>query len=178
VRWFFIVRFTHYSSIPLFHYSKDTREGHVKRRGRLDDRGVVLVLALILLLVLTLIGISAISTTTFETGLSGNDRAGTEAFYASEAVIQIGLNQLPDVQAIAETRVGESSSGWTGWPEDKADPEEIKHLGGYPQAGYDVSAWGFTRYQVTGTGEASGSVKIIEVQVSHGPFPAGTQYNN
>ena len=142
------------------------------------ESGVVLVLALILLLVLTVIGISAISTTTFETGLSGNDRAGTEAFYASEAVIQIGIDQLPNVQAIAQTRVGESSSGWSGWPEDKAEPEEIKNLGGYPQAGYDVSAWGFTRYRVTGTGEASGAAKVIEVQVSHGPFPAGTQYNN
>ena len=44
-----------------------------------------LVIALIILLILTLIGISAISTTTFETNIAGNERLYNKAFYTSDA---------------------------------------------------------------------------------------------
>ena len=48
-------------------------------------QGVSLVIALMILLVLTLIGISAISTTTFETNIAGNNRLYNRAFYSSDA---------------------------------------------------------------------------------------------
>lgn len=48
-------------------------------------QGVSLVIALLILLVLTLIGISAISTTTFETNIAGNNRLYNRAFYSSDA---------------------------------------------------------------------------------------------
>ena len=50
-----------------------------------DHSGVTLVIALMILLVLTLIGISAISTTTFETNIAGNNRLYNRAFYSSDA---------------------------------------------------------------------------------------------
>jgi hypothetical protein len=50
-----------------------------------NHRGVSLVIALLILLVLTLIGISAISTTTFETNIAGNERLYNNAFYSSDA---------------------------------------------------------------------------------------------
>src|SRR4030043_873159 len=50
-----------------------------------DNKGVSLVIALLILLVLTLLGISAISTTTFETNIAGNERLYNRAFYASDA---------------------------------------------------------------------------------------------
>jgi Tfp pilus assembly protein PilX len=149
--------------------------GHYVRAG---EDGMVLVLALILLLILTLIGISAISTTTFETGISGNERVGADAFYASEALVQIGLDQLPDTRAIPRTKIGESSYGWSGDPTDKSAPMNMKSLGCYAQPGYDVSVWGFNRYQINGTGESFGAMKEIEVQATNGPIPSGTQYNN
>ena len=61
-----------------------------------NKNGVALVIALIMLLILTFIGISAISTTTFEANITGNERVGTDAFYASEAIFQVGLKQLDD----------------------------------------------------------------------------------
>ena len=67
--------------------------------GLSDEKGVALVIALIMLLILTFIGISAISTTTFETNISGNERVGTDAFYASEAIFQVGLRQLDSPDA-------------------------------------------------------------------------------
>jgi len=45
-----------------------------------NNQGVSLVIALVILLVLTLIGISAISTTTFETNIAGNERLYNRAF--------------------------------------------------------------------------------------------------
>ena len=53
-------------------------------------RGFVLVLALLILLVVTLIGLSAINTATFENQISGNNRVSAEAFYVAEA----GINEL------------------------------------------------------------------------------------
>ncbi len=50
-----------------------------------NQNGVSLVIALLILLVLTLIGISAISTTTFETNIAGNERLYNRAFYIADA---------------------------------------------------------------------------------------------
>jgi len=50
-------------------------------------RGVSLVIALLILLIVTLIGISAIQTTTFETNIAGNEKLYNTAFYHSDAGI-------------------------------------------------------------------------------------------
>ena len=50
-----------------------------------NQEGVSLVVALLILLVLTLIGISAISTRTFETNIAGNERLYNRAFYTADA---------------------------------------------------------------------------------------------
>jgi Na+-transporting methylmalonyl-CoA/oxaloacetate decarboxylase gamma subunit len=143
----------------------------------INEKGVALIIALLMLLILTLIGISAISTTTFENSISGNERVGTDAFYASEAGIQIGLNQLPDTKPIPVTTVGTDSSCWSGSPQNKNDPQSLKSFGLYPKPGFDVS-WSFKRVQVNTTGMSFKAMKELEVQARFGPFGAGTQYNN
>jgi hypothetical protein len=146
-----------------------------------NKNGVALVIALIMLLILTFIGISAISTTNFETNITGNERVGTDAFYASEAVFQIGLRQLDGldsaikIKPIPRTKIGEDSDGWSGSPKDKDSPKGLTSFGSYPKAGYD-SSYAFNRYQINATGESFGAMKEVEAQVSYGPFPAGTQY--
>jgi hypothetical protein len=142
-----------------------------------NEKGLVLIIALLILLVLTLIGISAISTTTFENSISGNERVGTDAFYASEAGIQISLNQLPDTKPIPVTAIGADSSCWSGSPQDKSSPQSLKSLGLYPKPGFDVS-WSFKRFQVDTTGSSFKAMKELEVQARFGPFGSGTQYNN
>ncbi len=152
-------------------------EGDILR----NKNGVALVIALIILLLLTFVGISAISTTTFETKITGNERVGTDAFYASEAIFQVGLRQLDDpvstnkIKPIPRKEIGKDSYGWSGSPKDKDSPKGFSSFGAYPKAGYD-SSWAFNRYQINATGESFGAMKEIEAQVSYGPFPAGTQY--
>jgi hypothetical protein len=155
--------------------------GRVKRCPLDSEKGVALVVALIMLLLLTFIGISAISTTTFEANITGNERVATVAFYASEAIFQVSLRQLDDpepgnrTKPIPRTRIGENSYGWSGSPKDKGSPKSLVSFGLHPKPGYD-SSWAFDRYQVNATGESFGAMKEVEAQVSYGPFPAGTQY--
>ncbi len=49
------------------------------------DGGSVIVLAMIMLLVVTIIGVSSINTTTTETTIAGNERLYNISFYAAEA---------------------------------------------------------------------------------------------
>ncbi|MBM4340303.1 MAG: hypothetical protein FJ110_12240 [Deltaproteobacteria bacterium] len=134
---------------------------------RLNDKGVALVIALMILLVLTLIGINAITSTTFEVSISGNERLGTDAFYASEAGAQVGINQIPVTDPISRTKLGEDSY-YRG---------RIEARGPFFTEGYG-STWQFERFQVNATGESFRAMKEIEVQVRYGPFPGGTGYDN
>jgi hypothetical protein len=90
---------------PPFRAGSFTLEGRIgfwrgeSIQGAGNDRGVSLVIALLILLVLTLIGISAITTSTFETNIAGNERLYNEAFYSADAGIDyfysIGRSFLP-----------------------------------------------------------------------------------
>ena len=55
-----------------------------------NEEGVVLVLCLITLVLLTLIGVSATTTSQLEAEISGNDKTSKEAFYAAEVSLAAG----------------------------------------------------------------------------------------
>lgn len=59
-------------------------------QGLKEERGVVFILALLLLLVITLIGISAVNSSIYEVFISSNKRASVQAFYMAEA----GINEF------------------------------------------------------------------------------------
>ncbi len=59
----------------------------LKTRSSKEQKGAALVLSMLLLLVATLIGISALNTSTYEIRISANERASVQAFYAAEAGI-------------------------------------------------------------------------------------------
>jgi hypothetical protein len=67
-----------------------------------DEKGVVLVVALVMLLVLTLIGINALSTSTFETNIAGNERLYNTAFYAADG----GFENFKGLLASGQTFTG------------------------------------------------------------------------
>ena len=147
------------------------------RNGLRSENGVAMVVALVILLVLTLIGFSSISTTTFESSITGNERVGTDAFYAAEAGLQVGLSRLPDTTAIPVTELGGGASYWSGTPKDKGSPKNFGYLGMYWKPGFD-SSFSFERFQVNAAGESFGAAKELEAQVTYGPFSSGTTYNN
>ena len=53
-----------------------------------NQKGIALVIALVMLLVLTLVGLSALTTTNFETNISGNQRVYNLAFYTADGGIE------------------------------------------------------------------------------------------
>ena len=147
----------------------------MKRSMWKDQKGMALVVALIMLLVLTLIGMSSISSTYYETKISGNDRFGTAAFYAAKGGVEVGMNRLPDTSAYSGN-IGSDETYRSG-KMTPAAPQDLIYLGAMTKSGYDAN-WEFRRFQINATGQSFGAVKEVEVQVSLGPFPAGTQYNN
>ena len=55
-----------------------------------NEQGAILVLSLLILLVVSVIGMAALGTTTYQATLSGNKRISEQAFYSSEA----GINEF------------------------------------------------------------------------------------
>ncbi|MDI6763578.1 MAG: PilX N-terminal domain-containing pilus assembly protein [Thermodesulfobacteriota bacterium] len=53
-----------------------------------QQKGIALVIALVMLLVLTLVGLSAVSMTNFETNISGNQRVYNLAFYTADGGVE------------------------------------------------------------------------------------------
>lgn len=147
----------------------------MKRLMWKDQKGVALIIALIMLLVLTLIGMSSISSTFFESKISGNDRIGAAAFYATSAGVEVGISRLPEITAYSGN-VGSDESYRSG-NLTSLSPQPQKNLGLAIKPGYDPT-WKFKRFQINATGESFGARKEIEVQVLLGPYGGGTSYNN
>ncbi len=66
----------------------------MKAKKEKDERGFVLVIAILLLLVVTLLGVSGISTTNHDNLISGNKRIGQQAFYVAEAGVDEFLSRF------------------------------------------------------------------------------------
>ena len=135
-----------------------------------NEKGIVLIVALMLLLALTIIGINSITTTSFENIISGNQRLANTAFYSAEAGIQVGLNQIPVTDPINETRIGPLTS-------DTYYSGTVTNVGLAHSVGNDQT-WSYSRYQVNAEGKSTGANREIEIQARYGPFPTGTGYNN
>jgi type II secretory pathway component PulK len=145
------------------------------RSIRGDQKGVALIIALLVLLVLTLVGLSSISSTFYETKISGNDRFRAGAFYAAKGGVDRGISQLPTVTAYSGN-IGSDETYRSG-KMSPGTPQPLVHLGAMGRPGFDMN-WEFRRYQVNATGQSFEAMQEIEAQVSLGPYNAGTQYNN
>ena len=104
-----------------------------------NRRGVSLVIALLILLIVTLIGISAIHTTTFETNIAGNEKLYNTAFYHSDAGIDYfyGTSQsyilLPNTGGTVESQgIGIDLGGgrfilqWKKLGEEAGPPHKVE----------------------------------------------------
>ncbi len=87
-------------------------QGELKTRPFGEEKGIVLVLGMLLLLVVTLIGISALDTSTYDIRISGNERASVQAFYAAEA----GINEfMGRFEAGASNQISDSDPSNPAW---------------------------------------------------------------
>jgi Tfp pilus assembly protein PilX len=110
----------------------------VRERLKITDlqsqRGAALIIAIMILLILTVLGIYAVTTSTLETKIAGNERVLKDAFYAADGGIDYGRHVISLVlnnQSLLGTSphdaensttlqqeiIGDSTSGW----QSKAD---------------------------------------------------------
>ena len=59
-----------------------------------NERGVALVVAVLVMITATFLGIAAVMTSDIETRISGNQRCSEKAFYAADAGVDRGLARL------------------------------------------------------------------------------------
>ena len=169
-------------------------EGRELRARRLrEEKGIALVLVMLLLLLVTLIGIDALNTSTYDIRISANERASVQAFYVAEAGINefIGRFRNGATNEIADrdpsnpnwrillakypgrgaTRIGYVSGDSNSIPSLQNQLDfgvEIKHeIDGANQV---VKSGGFPVYILTSYGStADGGNKVLEVGLVKGP---------
>lgn len=78
---------------------------YIRRTSFDNERGAAMLAVMVTLVALTVIGIAATRTSTFETANSGNQKRKQAAFYAAEAGLEHG-------KAILIDQVGETFTGW------------------------------------------------------------------
>lgn len=80
------------------------------------NRGVALFISLVLLLVLTIIGVSAVQTTSLETRMARNEHDSLLAFQAAESALRDGETAVEGVVSTAEFTDTGAGGKWTVAP--------------------------------------------------------------
>ncbi len=160
---------------------------HIKRLLN-NDQGFILVLSMITMVALTVIGISGTSNTSIEVQIAGNERHYNQAFYASEAGWQHGIQAI-EKMANAPNRVNQFDQ------DDPDDPEndlvdqvsnqalivgetsynyktyfvETYRLPGFSGSG----GWKKFRYSTAGTGSGLRNSEHESMAIVEKPFETG-----
>ena len=77
-----------------------------------SQKGAALVIAVLILLILTVIGIYAVSTSTFETKIAGFEREFKEAFYTADSGEPIGIALTKAIIHHVPSAVGDLPTPW------------------------------------------------------------------
>ena len=101
-----------------------------------NDRGSALILALLVLVLLTLMGISATTTSTIEVQMAGNDKFHEMAFYSAESGWQEALNWLDRQHPGITEQVGWDENLGTFSTGDKYDAPDYISLADDNKTGY------------------------------------------
>jgi hypothetical protein len=158
----------------------DARPNHAILR---EDRGIVLVIVMMTMVIFLAITGAALFLGGLGLKTSAFYRSGTQTFYATDAGVTVGLNQIGVNQTTSTAAfTGMTSQGLSYRSGRRSDtaPQPLQFNGitsktGYSiglGTGYNASGYAFYNYQfnVTGTG-ASGTAREIEVQAEYGPVP-------
>ncbi len=120
-----------------------------------NERGVALIVALVMLVVLTILGTWVLSTSSVELQISGNYRTASEAFYAAAAAVDYAETNAGIYSAI----VLDSASASRVWPLAGAGNGAYPNNNAVPQM------------------PAGSSADVRVEYVARGPLPPGSGYD-
>ncbi len=132
-----------------------------------DQSGTALVIALMIMMILTLIGVSATQTANFAMKLSGGNRGSTEAFYASDSGIQVSMANVANFD-LSEKYIDNKYNPFTD-PNNinpthaKVVIEHVADQEGAPR-GFGTSATNldFEYYLIESTGEDQSDLALVK----------------
>ncbi len=151
------------------------------------DTGSVLVLALLLVTLLSLLGLTLLATATTEHSIAFNAFWSEGALAAADAGVNTGLSQLSADQtatdaAVGPTTMGDAYSSYTFRSGHRADagPQPFQFVSSRHERGYSLvsgsnqyntSGYDFDNHQfnATGTGPRN-AIREVEVQAEFGPI--------
>src|SRR3972149_9425026 len=145
-----------------------------------NEKGVALVMAMVMIVLLSILGAMSLSTSTIEIGISGNYRNSMEALYAAERAVEyaetsgtiysaigtgsVDLNLAPHPANISITTNGRESKL------DDTATNNVQFLSSGalpPGSGSDPDLFGANYYLISATGSGPNSVIYkIEAQIA------------
>lgn len=153
----------------------------MKHRTLNSEKGMALLVAIMIMAVMLSISGAGLLFSGLNLKISGNFRSGTQAFYAAETGVNVGINQLVVNQAAATAPLAGTINGdfaYRSGRRDKSVSQPLEFHGMRTAAGYSIgtgtgynpSGYGFYTYQinVTGTGPM-GTAREIEAMAQYGP---------
>jgi Tfp pilus assembly protein PilX len=94
-----------------------------------NEKGSVIVVAMIVLALLTLIGISAVTTSTTEVTIATNDQLNKMVFYTADAGIEVGRQMLTVLKTSDPAAWDRLLAGTTfNWPDSNGNPVAVNDL--------------------------------------------------
>ena len=145
-----------------------------------NEKGVVLVIAVLAMITATILGIAAMMTTDIEVRMSGNQRCIDAAFYAADGGIGDGLNWLASSGAARPDDSKLPTMTETKDPLDSGNPNSYIYSQHYisdlhhsknPPPGWDVTKFRRYYYQIYSAGyekpdEEAEPESCVEVEVT------------
>lgn len=158
-----------------------------KRRELRSQRqeGSVLVIALLLMTLLSILGITLLTVASTEHSLAFNAVWSEEALMAAEAGVNRGINQLGANAITSIAKIDEVSLDAAGQFKYRSGPKSpdtaaaLGYVGARAESGYSISVgtgynpsgYVFHQYQVIATGKGpNNAVREVQVQAEYGPI--------
>ena len=132
------------------------------------QRGAALVIGLVLLLVMTLLGITGLSSSTFDLAMAGNSQNAQSSFQAAESTIEVELRlgaagtDAPRVNENYDFGGGARGRAETGFQASRLPPP-----------GYSLTEFQADHYLITSTGTAARSASSTHLQGFYVVVPGG-----
>ncbi len=154
----------------------------------LNDRGITLVVVLMVMAILLSIIGAALLFSGINSKITVNYRIGTKAFYAADTGVNSALNQLTMDTTASTAAFSQDLGGglkYRSGHRTDSTPQPLHFLGAEPQSGYGLNAgtgyntsgYSFHKYQmnVTGTYTTSNGTELagreVEGIARYGPVP-------